>query len=131
MLTRVEMLDAAIEHYSKPDAVYGFDPEAKGDHGTGMCRYRGGGDPSSQVRCFVGVQIPDELYNPVWDKGPGVAYMGVLAQLDKLVDLFNPMDRSWIGFMQNEHDDRSGTLIPVSDYVKWMKVVRLNMPPRS
>ena len=56
MLTKEEIKQTVIEWYEDPEHELGYDEEA------GFCVYRLNEDPTSPIRCSVGVLIPDHLY---------------------------------------------------------------------
>jgi hypothetical protein len=126
VLTRIEMLDRAIEHYSRPGAVYGYDPGADPiGVGIGKCCYRGKEGAGSTTRCFLGLQIPDQDYDPVWDDGGGKSGESVIEAVAHL-DLFDRNDDDWLIVMQDAHDDAAITM-PIDEYVAYLRKVRRNL----
>lgn len=98
------------EHFSKPDAVFGF---VSNNNDDDYCVYRGNDDPSSPVRCAFGCVLPDDLYKP---KMENKTASHVLGENGKISDLFNWNGFAWNEFLdvlQNIHDNnaRAGSSI--------------------
>lgn len=93
-LTRADIIQRVREHFSKPDTVLAFD--------GAKCIYRGENDPASPVRCFVGVIIPDEIYNPEFENEPASLIFDVLAPL-----VATDVTPAWLDNLQAIHDDHA------------------------
>lgn len=66
--TLQQALDTVVEHL-KSGAVRSVmcDETAEEQNGGPYCLYRG----PKGAKCFIGVMIPDEVYDPTWDKPVG------------------------------------------------------------
>lgn len=60
-LTKQEAYEKIRAWFSRPNAVYGMDPQ------EANCVYRAEQDPHSEIRCAVGCLIPDDIYDPAWE----------------------------------------------------------------
>jgi hypothetical protein len=65
-MTVDEIYNQIKEYFSRPDAVFAM--KDRGKDRLSSCVYRLDNDPSSPVRCVVGCLIPDDLYNPAWER---------------------------------------------------------------
>lgn len=70
MLTLQQIFDQGVAHLrqqGKPSA-------GLNSHGAPRCRYRqeDPADPNRQLKCVVGVFIPDDKYDPLWDESGDV-----------------------------------------------------------
>lgn len=118
-MTEKEAIQKMIEHFSAPDAVFGF------DHSTGQCVYRGDGDPASSVRCSIGVLIEDSEYSPSMESLSVYALTrtthdfpapeSLLAITDSVVGL------DMIKSIQRKHDDLAQNGDTVPEFVNWLK----------
>lgn len=71
-LSKREIIAKIREHFTKPGAQFGYASEygetfEEAELGNGVCVYRGDADPHSEIRCAMGVLVPDELYSPAME----------------------------------------------------------------
>lgn len=133
-MTEREIIAKVREHFSRPDAQYGYDAE------SACCVYRLDNDPASPVRCAVGVLIPDEAYVPEIEScvAPTLVASGVytyendedkdgtLWRLGDLVEL--PGDAGlFLRQLQIAHDDRARDGMPMSSFLAYLDAVEAGL----
>lgn len=121
-LTRIDVLEANIAHFSKPDAKFSISSD------SARCMYRADKTPNCPQRCGIGVVITEELYDSSIE-GEGVVYL--LDNHDDLRDLFDPEcfvkrtndgthDMTFLEVIQDLHDTHAVT-DHVTDLVEDLK----------
>lgn len=111
-MTKTDVINKVRKHFSQPDAEYGFligvdtsEYAASLNDGTigDVCVYRGDHDASSPIRCAFGCLIPDELYDPEFDRGSFAA--DVCVSYPEIADLFaDDVSYEWLNNLQRIHD---------------------------
>ena len=82
--TLQQALDTVVGHL-KAGAVRSImcDETAKEQNSGPYCLYRG----PKGAKCFIGVLIPDEAYDPTWDKPPGAMSASELRKANIIPDI--------------------------------------------
>jgi len=73
-------------------------------HTSGMCRYRTG----TELKCAVGILIPDELYDPIFEGKRAYALPKFILDV---IGVENDQDAEFLNILQSIHD--------ISDVCKW------------
>lgn len=113
-MTDREAIDKMIEHFSKPGAVYGVETLAEyGD--SPSCVYRLDYDAASEVRCSVGVLIPDDEYC--------ILFEGVTVDSIHVPSL-SGVNLKTLYTIQKQHDALALAHAPVETFVNYLKDIR-------
>lgn len=114
-MTMSEAIAKMIAHFSKPGAVFGCETQYH------TCVYRGDNDPTSTMRCSVGVLIQDNEYSE-HHEGQSVLYLvGRFGSHIKIPTLMS-LDADKLAAIQRVHDDMAiHSEDNVSEFVDWLK----------
>jgi hypothetical protein len=117
-MTIQEAYEAQKAWFSREGAVYGY------EFYGGRCVYRGNNDPNSDCRCAVGCLMPNEAYDPKFDKSGGVVIESVLEYhnhenpaLKKWAEGINAELLGYLRGAQAIHDSCAENDEPISDFL--------------
>lgn len=102
-LTRLDVIQKVREHFSQPDAEFGYDLTRD------ECVYRGGNNSKSKIRCAMGVCIPDPLYSSSFE---GKAASHVAGNYKRIGSLFaSETTTTFLDRIQEMHDSTARAVI--------------------
>ena len=121
--SRIDVLEANIEFFSKPDAQYSSIGGIERQDFT--CMYRLDGTASCPIRYGIGVMIPDALYDPEFESKTVEAvverYPAVAALFDDECFDINRSNRTYgetfLGDLQSIHDRNAENKRPMEHFV--------------
>lgn len=98
--------------------------------GSDGCCYRGDGrDPTSDVRCVIGVCIPDSMYDPTIENNT----IGGISRNKPAFykSVFNGIDPMKLGVLQNIHDVEDRFKHMETELIEYAEHYNLRCPPQG
>lgn len=109
-----EMYEGVRAWFSRDGAQFAYVVEQDGGTGGFQCLYRGDGNPESQVRCGIGCQIPDRMYEPSMEGNSITDLLGATEEDEdaneiglrwpEISTLFEGVPSDFLDEIQNVHD---------------------------
>lgn len=114
-----EMLDRVIEHVKSPDFKFSF-REQTDEEGQkeAKCLYRG----PDGTRCFIGLFIPDEYYDPEWDSNLLCTLYDVVENIPEIKGI----GRRFLSDLQFVHDTHAEKKASIQDVLASLKELANN-----